>query len=377
MDIRAALAGVATLEYAPGTDRKQPAQQHLYQVRRELPALLPAGLSVLVSGSGQSLPYVPWIAVLNPEVTHTAQEGLYVVYLYRSDLAQVYLTMNQGATQHRRQAEQRGLSGRAAEKQAVAELISESQLFRRHLSAAALDGLLGPDDIDLGEPNRFYPQSYEAGTIAGKPYRVSELPAEDVLRSDLRRFLALYDSCVELNDELRATDPEAIQTTAGAVGTRRPGRPKPPIFRPKSAAEYTATIEAQQQTRTRRHEALIDEFGTWIGRRGLVAATNVHPCDLVVTGPQMQWLVEAKVVKANAEIAVREAVGQLYAYRHFYYRLQGKPDPLLVALFSEAIGHAFTELLSYLGIEAIWLEAGEWRTSSDSNDSLLRHAASS
>jgi hypothetical protein len=74
---------------------------------------------------------------------------------------------------------------------------------------------------------------------------------------------------------------------------------------------------------------------------------------------------------------VREAVGQLYAYRHFYYRLQGKPDPLLVALFSEAIGHAFTELLRSLGIEAIWLEAGEWRTSSDSNDSLLRHAVSS
>jgi hypothetical protein len=105
-----------------------------------------------------------------------------------------------------------------------------------------------------------------------------------------------------------------------------------------------------------------------------VAATNVHPCDLVVTGPQTEWLVEAKVVKANAEIAVREAVGQLFAYRHFYYRLHGRPDPLLVALFSEAVGDAFTGLLSSLGIEAIWLEAGGWRTSSDSSDSLLRHA---
>lgn len=67
--------------------------------------MLPAGLSVLVSGAGQSLPYVPWIAVLNPEVTTTAQEGLYVVYLYRSDTSRVYLTMNQGATQHLRNAE--------------------------------------------------------------------------------------------------------------------------------------------------------------------------------------------------------------------------------------------------------------------------------
>jgi MrcB-like, N-terminal domain len=268
MDLQAALAGVATLEYAPGKVRRQPAQQHLHQVRRELPALLPAGLSVLVSGSGQSLPYVPWIAVLNPDVTHTAQEGLYVVYLYRSDLSQVSLTMNQGATQHRRRAEQRGMSGRAAEKQAVAELLHESRLFRRHLSSAALDGLLGPDAIDLGKPNRFYPEAYEAGTIAGKLYRLSELPAEGVLRSDLRRFLALYDSCVELNDELRATDPEAIHTTAGAASTRRPVRPKPPIFRPKSAAEYTATVQGQQQTRERRHE------GGCPARRGTSAAVQ-------------------------------------------------------------------------------------------------------
>lgn len=179
---------------------------------------------------------------------------------------------------------------------------------------------------------------------------------------------------MELNDELRATDPDAIHTTAGAVGTRRPVRPKQPIFRPKSAAEYTATVQAQQQTRERRHEALIHDFGVWAGSCGLVAATNVHPRDLVVTGPQAEWLVEAKVVKANAELAVREAVGQLFAYRHFYYRLQDKRDPLLVALFSEAVGDAFTELLSSLGIEAIWLEAGAWRTSSSSSDSLLHHA---
>jgi hypothetical protein len=96
------------------------------------------------------------------------------------------------------------------------------------LSAAALDGLLGPEDIDLGEPSRFYPAAYEAGTIAAKAYAVRELPAESVLRADLGRFLALYDSCVDLNDELRAKDPDAIHTTAGAVRTRQPVRPRPP-----------------------------------------------------------------------------------------------------------------------------------------------------
>lgn len=213
------------------------------------------------------------------------------------------------------------------------------------------------------------------GTIAGKGYRLSELPDEDELRNDLHRFLALYDSCVELKDELRATDPEALQTIAGAVKTRRPPAPKPPIFRPKNAAEYTATVQAQQQNRERRHEALIHDFGSWVNARGLVAATNVHPRDLVVTDSSREWLLEAKVVKANAELAVRAAIGQLFAYRHFYYRLQDKPDPLLVGLFSEKVGEAFTELLTSLGIEAVWLEDGHWRSSISSGDSLVRQAA--
>jgi hypothetical protein len=201
------------------------------------------------------------------------------------------------------------------------------------LSAQALDGLLGLEEIDLGEPGRFYPAAYEAGTIAGKVYIAGELPAESMLRTDLGRFLALYDSCVDLNDELRARDPETIHTTARALRTRRPVRPKAPLFRPKSAAEYTATVRAQQQTRERRHEALLRDFGIWLQQRGLIVATNVHPRDLIVMSPSREWLVEAKVVKANAELAVREAIGQLVAYRHFFYRLEGRRDPLLVALF--------------------------------------------
>jgi hypothetical protein len=74
---------------------------------------------------------------------------------------------------------------------------------------------------------------------------------------------------------------------------------------------------------------------------------------------------------------VREAIGQLFAYRHFFYRLEDKPDPLLVALLSENVERAFADLLNSLGIEAIWLEAGEWRTSTSSNDSLLHQLMTS
>jgi hypothetical protein len=56
---------------------------------------------------------VPWIALLDPDTTTTAIDGLYLVYLDTSAIDAVYLSMNQGATQHLRNAEQDGHKGRA------------------------------------------------------------------------------------------------------------------------------------------------------------------------------------------------------------------------------------------------------------------------
>src|ERR1044072_8224105 len=87
MELRTALSGVYTHGYRHQNSKDQQAQNHLREVRRTLPALVPPGMRVLVSGSGQSLPLVPWIALLDPDVTTTAQEGLYIVYIYRFDLS--------------------------------------------------------------------------------------------------------------------------------------------------------------------------------------------------------------------------------------------------------------------------------------------------
>src|SRR5256885_823533 len=105
------LTGVREHEYGHTAGREQPAQTHLNAVRNELKRLVPLGMRVRVSGSAQSLPVVPWIAILDTTVTTKATEGLYVVYLYRSDLARVYLSMNQGATQHLLNAEEHGFKG--------------------------------------------------------------------------------------------------------------------------------------------------------------------------------------------------------------------------------------------------------------------------
>ncbi|MET9244950.1 DUF3578 domain-containing protein [Nonomuraea sp. NPDC003709] len=361
MGLHKLLAGVRAHSYGHSAGKEQPAQKHLEVVRRDLQLLVPAGMRVRVSGSGQSLPVIPWVAILDENITKTAQEGLYVVYLYRRDLSRVYLSMNQGATQHRRGAEGRGLKGVAAEAAACEELASESDLIRSHLSAEALIGMI--PNIDLGAPVKYFlPRAYEYGNIASIEYDLQHLPSDGQLLDDLTRLRALYSTCIDIKDEIRAIDPSALKTTSGSSTVKKVKlrTPKGSIFRPKNSSEYTAYVKAHEQTRQRRHEALIEAFGTWVRGRGLVPNNNVHPRDLTVEFNQTHWLIEAKTVGANPEFAVREAIGQLVSYRHFLYREQGIKDPHLVGLFSEPIGEAFAQLLSSLDIESIWQTPGGW-----------------
>ena len=118
MDLPQALERVAQLGYDHRGEKAQAAQLHLRQLLRDPPVGLPVGLRLRVSGSGQSLPIVPWIALLDEEVTKTAKSGQYLVYLYRADLSLVYLSMNQGATAHQNEARRFGLTGVAADRRA-------------------------------------------------------------------------------------------------------------------------------------------------------------------------------------------------------------------------------------------------------------------
>ena len=41
---------------------------------------------------------VPWIAVFDKRITTSAQKGVYIVYLLNKDTKELFLTLNQGAT---------------------------------------------------------------------------------------------------------------------------------------------------------------------------------------------------------------------------------------------------------------------------------------
>lgn len=352
MNLREALLGVAGYSHSKG--KSQTAQQHLWEIPRQPPPEVPIGLRVRVSGSGQSLPVVPWIAFLDPDVTTTATDGLYVVYLFSTSLERVYLSMNQGATQHRRRAEAQGLVGKGAEYAALAEIEAETAAMREALAESML--LDTESDIAL-EATRFLPRAYEAGSVAAMVYELDALPSATDLGADLERFAALYARCVELKDLLAAN--RRIETSARSE-KRRTSPPQQPIFKPKDSSDYLASVGVVTQTRTRRHEALIEAFGNEVIATGRIVATNVHPRDLTIDDAAGHWLVEAKMVGVNAEFAVREAIGQLYSYRHFYYREAGLPDPRLLALFGAPIGGALEQLLASLAIEFVCRSGSAW-----------------
>jgi hypothetical protein len=68
------------LGYQSSLGPRQPAQVALRMAGRETAALLPPGYRTRVSGASQNLPHIPWLAILDEDVTTTAREGLYVVY---------------------------------------------------------------------------------------------------------------------------------------------------------------------------------------------------------------------------------------------------------------------------------------------------------
>ncbi|MGY2079715.1 MrcB family domain-containing protein [Modestobacter sp. SYSU DS0657] len=353
MDLREALSGVAGYSHSAG--KLQPAQQHLNAVRSSPPAETPLGLRIRVSGSAFSLPLVPWIALLDPDVTTTATDGLYLVYLYRADISTVFLSMNQGATQHRRVAEQAGAKGVAADNAALVQIANETEKIRAALDPAFLSGRL--TTIDLAAPG-YLPRAYEVGNIVAAAYPLDDLPENETLATDLQQFAMIYTEAVSIKKDLASKGQIATSSVSEKKSDSKPATA--PIFAPKDSAEYFAKVGAAHQKKTRKHESLIKAFGEDVLAAGGVPATNVHPRDLTVDSGGAHWLVEAKTVGPNAEVAVREAIGQLYSYRHFFYRELGEPDPLLLALFSDPIGEALAHLLQSLDIDYVVRDQSSW-----------------
>jgi hypothetical protein len=137
MSLTVALGGVGG--YIPSAGRQQPAQLLMVDARQLIQAELPPiGYRIRLSGVSQNLPRVPWSAILDPDVTPTAQRGLYIFYLFDAAIERVFLSMNQGATAHQEYYRQHRPAGMSIDRAALAEIVAETtrdtSSARRHFA---------------------------------------------------------------------------------------------------------------------------------------------------------------------------------------------------------------------------------------------------
>ncbi len=126
------------------------------------------------SGAGTWTKY-PWIAIYNEEITTTIQKGVYIVYLFSEDMDRLYITLNQGCT---------NLKKDFGTKKARESMIATKEMIRKSLDN---DKFSTNNDLIIGNLD------YEIGTIFHKEYSKDSFPSEEEFLADLKDMIMIYN----------------------------------------------------------------------------------------------------------------------------------------------------------------------------------------
>ena len=129
-------------------------------------------------GNGRKTSY-PWIALLNKNITLSAQRGIYIVILFASDMNGFYLSLNQGITNY---IESYG-------SMAYINVVKVAQYFQEQIESTTFSKQ--PIHLKSVKFDRGY--GYEKANIVSKYYNKIELN-EVELQDDIRELVAIYNS---------------------------------------------------------------------------------------------------------------------------------------------------------------------------------------
>jgi len=328
----------------------------LRESRTAIGGIAPAGIIVKGSPGAGNLAQVPWIAFFDPDVTETAQRGIYVVYLWSSDAKELYLCLSQGVTDMEKRHK----------RDVLPRLRGEAKKIRALISKEA-EGLLG--DISLSSRDRL-PVQYEAATIAAIRYQTRSLPEEKALRDDLAMLMSLYGIAVS-RKRLRLTEnPESWETGLPELDQERIGEPKIKWDldfnndNDKPGEDVFFPVAAGVRRVTRRHVSVLKDLRALLKVSGWTTSSP-HPFDLEARKKERTGLlIEVKVIRdGDSASAVREAIGQLFDYQYSYKHYVGSYE--LVAAFSEKPADYYLGLLASLKISSWWYDQSVQRWTSN------------
>lgn len=138
------------------------------------------GLTVRGSCGAGTWTNYPWIAIYNGNITTTIQRGVYIVYLFAEDMSRVYLTLNQGCTNLKKELGTKG---------AREAMIETREMIRDTLNNTRFNT---DNDLIIGNVD------YEIGAIYYKEYLRENFPNEEEFLEDLMEMLKIYDDYYNL-----------------------------------------------------------------------------------------------------------------------------------------------------------------------------------
>ena len=138
----------------------------------------------LVTGSiGQgSWAMIPWVCIFDRTLTTSALRGVYIVYLLSKEGDRLYLTLNQGCTDIRKNHTKSETIG-----------ILRENAYKITSTINTKDFEVN-DRVFLGNNLTERGELYQSGTIVYKEYKKSHIPTEKELRDDLKKMLEVYNS---------------------------------------------------------------------------------------------------------------------------------------------------------------------------------------
>ncbi|MGO5009770.1 MrcB family domain-containing protein [Bacillus wiedmannii] len=123
---------------------------------------------------------VPWLAIMNKDITTSTQRGYYIVYLFSEDMERLYLTLAQGVMETSKEEIQKI-------KEEIREQIHMSHKVKKD------------DEIFLGTSPKA--KGYANSTAAYIAYDANKMPSEKELIEDLEEMLRYYEGFISFKEE--------------------------------------------------------------------------------------------------------------------------------------------------------------------------------
>lgn len=257
--------------------------------------------------------FVPWVRVHSPELSPSAQNGWYVVYLFHQDGKGVSLCLSHGSTR---------FDGGDYRPRSIEETKGLMKWAN-----GLLEGQFEPLGFRTGvvlNSKEKLSKAYEKTTVCSKTYSATAIPNDDVLQKDLNKAVSLLGELyrsAELGRSPESEEPEIAQASDAVSAISRPqvakvgGRGQG--F--KLSTEERAAVEARA----------MDAARTWLDDNGYEKIRDVsakESCDFWAEKAGVAKFVEVKGTTGRGESILLTA-NEVELHRTLF------PDTLLILVY--------------------------------------------